>query len=108
MRLAIFFASVGRFLRHRICRCPSEKNTMADEKTKLPLSAIPSSYRDIVVDLPLSYYRNVGKVITAHAFLEGQVLDTLCVLSGVGTPVGQVVLRYQAASERFKTVVAPE
>lgn len=77
---------------------------MAEGKTKLPLSEIPSTFLEIVHDLPLSYYRNIGKIISAHAILEAQVLDTLCVLTLTKFSIGYVVLRYQAASERFKTI----
>ncbi|HUI12553.1 MAG TPA: hypothetical protein VL048_03675 [Xanthobacteraceae bacterium] len=77
---------------------------MSGGKTKLPAHEIPAVPFEIVYELPPSIHRKIGKVVSAHAFLEYNVLELLCDLSQVDYPIGRVILRYQAASERFKTI----
>ncbi|QWG10838.1 hypothetical protein KMZ29_13660 [Bradyrhizobium sediminis] len=71
---------------------------------KLPHAAIPAAMFPIITDLPPSVYEGIGKVVSAHAFLETQVTELLFELSKIDYPIGRVTLKYQAASERFKTV----
>lgn len=59
---------------------------------------------EVLLDLPASIYRGIGRVISAHAFLETQVLELFCEVSLTDYNVGRVAFRYQSASERFKTV----
>lgn len=72
--------------------------------SKLPHAAIPAAMFPIVTELPSSVYEGIGKVVSAHAFLETQVTELLFELSKIDYPIGRVTLKYQAASERFKTV----
>jgi hypothetical protein len=73
-------------------------------KAKLALKAIKAIPNELVLDLPASKYRGIGKIISAHAFLENQVFEVLCDLAKIDYSVGRVTLRYQAATERFKII----
>lgn len=72
--------------------------------SKLPHAAIPATMFPIITDLPSPVYEGIGKVVSAHAFLETQVTELLFELSKIDYPIGRVTLKYQAASERFKTI----
>jgi hypothetical protein len=74
------------------------------KKAKLPLSEIPASHLPIIVDLPASIYRNIGKIISAHAFLETQLFELLFELSRIDYSIGRVIFKYQSASDLFKLV----
>jgi hypothetical protein len=72
---------------------------------KLPLHAITrSAHFKIVQDLPAHIYEGIGRIISAHGVLETQVADLLFDLAEIDFSVGRVAFRYQAASERFKTI----
>jgi hypothetical protein len=62
------------------------------------------SYRDVLYELPLSTYRGIGRIISAHAILEAQVFELFCLLSRIDSNIGRVAIQYRSASERFKTV----
>jgi hypothetical protein len=66
---------------------------MSDDKPKLPLKSIPGYHAPVIVDLPPSIYRNIGKVISAHAFLETQLSETLFELSRMDYSIGRVCAR---------------
>jgi hypothetical protein len=65
---------------------------------------LPYSHLDVITELPSSVYRNIGKIISAHAFLETQILHLLFDLSDIEYSVGRVTIKYQSASEQFKLV----
>jgi hypothetical protein len=76
---------------------------MAD-KEKQPFDPDMGVHLEILLDLPASIYRGIGRIVTAHAFLETQVLELFCEVSLTDYNVGRVAFRYQSASERFKTI----
>jgi|SRR6516225_4820349 len=76
-----------------------------EKPKKLPLHAITrSAHSKIVQDLPPHVYEGIGKIVAAQAILETAVTDLLFNLAEIDFSVGRVVFRYQAGSERFKTV----
>jgi hypothetical protein len=76
---------------------------MADNE-KRPFDPEMGVHLEILLELPASIYRGIGRIITAHAFLETQVLELFCEVSLTDYNVGRVAFRYQSASERFKTI----
>jgi hypothetical protein len=71
--------------------------------SKIPLSAHRASAFPVVFELPSKVYEGIGKIVSAHAVLETLVSELVYELMEIEYPQGRVVLRYQAASERFKT-----
>jgi hypothetical protein len=73
-------------------------------KEKRPFDPNLGSYKVILQDLPLSIYRGIGRIVSAHAVLEAQVFELFCELSRIDSNIGRVAIQYRSASERFKTV----
>lgn len=71
---------------------------------KLPLHQLSGSQFIIIQDLPKEVYEGIGKIVSAHGVLETQVSDLLFDLAQIDFSIGRVTFRYQAASERLKTI----
>src|SRR5207244_1433286 len=54
-----------------------------------------------LIDLPLTYYKGIGKVIQAHALLEAAVSELIFSLMRTRAPEGRVAFEYRAASTMF-------
>jgi hypothetical protein len=58
----------------------------------------------VAVDLPLTYYKGIGKVIQAHALLELCVSEVLFELMKIDYKAGRTAFAYRAASTQFTSV----
>jgi hypothetical protein len=69
---------------------PPRQTIIADLKNKLPKSRIDV---DIVIDLPPSYCRGIGRIAVKHAALEYQLNQFSYLLIGVDRRVGRIAIR---------------
>src|SRR5437016_2465202 len=67
----------------------------------IPASSHKVAQFTIEPDLPISIYKGVGKVITAHAILETMVSELVFDLMRVDYPAGRTAFPYSAASKQF-------
>jgi hypothetical protein len=75
-------------------------------KRKIPLPHSPEKvvHYPVVVDLPQSVYKGIGKIISIHALLETIVSDLVFILMKVNRAEGRTALGYRSAGEQFKLV----
>lgn len=71
---------------------------------KVPVAAMQGASFPVVIDLPPPYYEGIGKVVSAHAFLESRVQEFLFDLMAVDYPVGRVVFEYGHPARLFGTI----
>ncbi len=77
---------------------------MSKRKIPLPASSLKVEHLPVEFDLPISVYKGIEKIISAHALLETIVLDLVFVLMKIEPPEGRIALGYRSAIERFKLV----
>lgn len=75
-------------------------------KRKVPLPKSPEqiAHYPAVIDLPLSLYKGIGKIISAHAMLENVTSDLVFILMKVSAAEGRTAFEYRSASVQFKLI----
>jgi len=72
------------------------------KKFELPSSAA-STPHPVALELPDRVFAGIGRVVSAQAVLEHEVLNLLIMLAEFNRPAGRITVREQAAADRFKT-----
>jgi hypothetical protein len=90
--------------RRQIDYGPIHVNMSKKRKPPLPASDEKVDRLLPAVDLPISYYKGIGRVIAAHAILENNVSELVFDLMKIGSPEGRVAFEYRAASTMFALV----
>jgi len=71
----------------------------------LPLEKLEALSLGVVVDLPEKIYIGIGKIISAHSFLENRIQELLFDLMIMADyPAGRVAFEYRSAQVMFGTV----
>jgi hypothetical protein len=71
---------------------------------KIPVAEMQGGSLPVVLDLPSPYYEGIGKVASAHAFLESRMQEFLFDLMAIDYPIGRVVFEYGDPARVFGSI----
>jgi hypothetical protein len=76
-------------------------------KPPLPSSTEKVQTLNPLIEMPISYYKGIGRVVQAHALLETGVAQLMFAILKIQEPEGRVAFEYRAASTMFTMARRP-